>query len=291
MKYSYLSIKGDPSASHDDSHRYFFPYRHGTKFKISQGYKGKATHYGENEYSLDFGMKTGTRIVAARDGLVVEVKEDSNIGGPEEKYDKHGNYVLIYHSDGTFANYVHLKQNGAIVDVNDRVIAGQVIGLSGNTGRSSGPHLHFSVSKPTYSGKRVTIPVRFLNFDGESVDPEVSRYYYSTHYGKDDYKVILGDNIRNEQYDRYFKKIKSTGKVKFRTEVIDDTILVFVRNGTNSKISMVAGFKLDNLSPSKEIPVKRVVRPRSEIYLCFLRRINNKKGYSFSTQCEYRKTK
>jgi murein DD-endopeptidase MepM/ murein hydrolase activator NlpD len=289
MRYSYTYMKGNPSrAHHDNTYKYVFPFSHGTKHKLSQGYKGSVTHSGENEYALDFPMDIGTQVIASRDGVVVEVKEDSNIGGMDKKYDKHGNYVLIYHNDGTFANYVHLKQNGSLVKVGDKVVQGQRIGLSGNTGRSSGPHLHFSISKPEFNNKRSSIPVKFLNYDGKAIDPVEGRYYYSTHYEKKGFKVFLGRNISNMQYNNYYKKINFTGKIKFRTRAIDDTILVFFRNGTKSKLSLEANFKLNNLFPSKKIPVKKFVKALSEVYLCFLKPIDNKKGYSLSTYARYK---
>ena len=85
------------------------------------------------------------RSFAARDGTVVAVRQDSDVGGTDEKYLNSSNYVVIRHSDGTFAEYLHLKHNGALVSVGDKVRTHQVLGLSGNTGHSSIPHLHFAV--------------------------------------------------------------------------------------------------------------------------------------------------
>lgn len=289
FRYLYRYIKGDPYKKTDSEHLYIFPYKHGSKYKISQGYMGGITHFGDDGYALDFQMKEGTHVIAARDGVVVEVKEDSNIGGPTEKYNKHGNYVLIYHSDGTFADYVHLKRNGALVEVNDVVKAGDVIGLSGNTGRSSGPHLHFSVSKPTVRGKRVSIPVKFLNHDGNPVEPLGGNFYYSTHPGKEPFRVVLGKNISDKDYNNYHKKIKRTGRIRFRSEAVDNTILVFFRNETSDRIKVEVDFNLTNLVASKILPLKRDVGPGSEVYICFFRVKDKRKGYSYSSRCRYQK--
>jgi murein DD-endopeptidase MepM/ murein hydrolase activator NlpD len=73
------------------------------------------------------------------------MKEDSDIGGLDEKFLDQGNHIIIRHSDGTLAKYWHLIKEGAFVEVGDDVNKGQVIGLSGNTGYSAFPHLHFKV--------------------------------------------------------------------------------------------------------------------------------------------------
>jgi murein DD-endopeptidase MepM/ murein hydrolase activator NlpD len=114
-----------PDARHQDNHLYLLPFAHGKKYQLGQPYFGSATHTQPNPYALDFNMDKGTMICAARDGVVVDVKQDSNIGGPSPRFAKHGNHVTIYHDDGTFANYAHLKKRGALVKKGQRVKAGQ----------------------------------------------------------------------------------------------------------------------------------------------------------------------
>jgi murein DD-endopeptidase MepM/ murein hydrolase activator NlpD len=90
-------------------------------------------------------MKIGTVICAARGGLVTELKEDSDKGGLNDLYLSQGNHVIIKHSDGSTAYYWHVQFNSVLVNVGDTVKKGAKIALSGNTGYSAFPHLHFQV--------------------------------------------------------------------------------------------------------------------------------------------------
>ena len=172
--YRYLFFMGDVNARHNDNHVYRLPYKAGESYKLGQGYFGKESHAGER--ALDFDMDTGTEVVAARAGKVVAIKEDSNRGCPSDACAQSGNYVRIYHDDGTFADYYHLKKNGALVEPGDEVAAGDVIGLSGNTGWSSGPHLHFIVYRRE-ENKRVTIATRFKTSRSAATELKVKEVY------------------------------------------------------------------------------------------------------------------
>ena len=143
---------------HDENHAYTLPFQKGKKITVGQGYHGKFSHH--NLYALDFQMKEGTEILAARAGIVIAVKEDSNRGCKNPKCQSLANYLLIYHNDGSFGSYVHLKKNGAKEKPGDKVNAGDVIGYSGNTGWSSGPHLHFEVYIPEMN-KRHSVKTKF----------------------------------------------------------------------------------------------------------------------------------
>jgi murein DD-endopeptidase MepM/ murein hydrolase activator NlpD len=160
---------GSTKAVHDDSYVYTLPFEAGAAFRVTQGFNGAYSHCGPDQYAIDFKMSSGTPIHAAREGRVVKVKEDSNSGGGNRKYVNEANYVLIKHSDGTIANYAHLSKNGAKVKVGDYVKAGQLIALSGNTGFSSGPHLHFSVFKTRDGKERVSVPIQFQTGNGASM--------------------------------------------------------------------------------------------------------------------------
>ncbi len=162
-EYSYTNYYklGSNCAQHDDSYVYQLPYAPGNKFKVTQGYNGKFSHKGSNQYAIDWDMPEGTLVHAARGGIVVRVKDDSDKGGPSLAYDHFNNYVLIRHEDGTLGHYCHLQKGGILVKVGQTVSPGDVIAHSGNTGFSSGPHLHFCVFKTKDGRTRVSIPVRF----------------------------------------------------------------------------------------------------------------------------------
>ncbi len=127
----------------DNSYVYHLPFADGNKFLLLQAYNSKMSHKGE--LSLDFKMKTGSKICAARDGIVTAVKEDSDKGGLKDEYYNDGNHIIIEHSDGSIAMYWHLQKDGVLVNVGDTITKGQLIGYSGNTGYTAFPHLHFQV--------------------------------------------------------------------------------------------------------------------------------------------------
>jgi len=161
---------GDPeSARHNDDVIYALPFGDNTIAPVVQGYHGSFTHQGE--YAIDFRMKEGTEVRAAREGYVIGVRGDSRVGGPDPSYTKDANYVMIYHADGSFAQYAHLRYNGVLVRRGQRVREHELLGYSGNTGYSRGPHLHFAVHMPTYHGSK-TIPTRFRDRTGKILVPE-----------------------------------------------------------------------------------------------------------------------
>jgi murein DD-endopeptidase MepM/ murein hydrolase activator NlpD len=127
----------------DTSFVYQLPYEKSKAHLIVQGYFGIFSH--KERAALDFKMKKGTHILAARGGIVVRVKEDSDKGGWNKKYRAFGNNIVIQHQDGTRAGYWHLQKDGALVNVGDTVRQGQAIALSGRTGYAFMPHLHFLV--------------------------------------------------------------------------------------------------------------------------------------------------
>lgn len=129
---------------HDKDYIYDLPFMKNNKFFIGQGYNGAFSH--KNMNALDFQFPIGTEITAIREGIVVRVIQENNkhcTHSPDCK--KYNNTIIVYHSDGTFADYAHIKQNGSIVKIGDQVKKGQVIGYSGDVGYAQGPHLHIAV--------------------------------------------------------------------------------------------------------------------------------------------------
>lgn len=113
----------------------------GTKFGVGGGNWSSGHHTG-----VDFPVPTGTKILAAADGVVTKAGSD----GP------YGNAVTITHAGGLQTMYAHMSSIKA--KVGDTVKAGDVIGLVGSTGNTTGPHLHFEVIK---KGTQVD-PERYL---------------------------------------------------------------------------------------------------------------------------------
>lgn len=147
----------------DTAFVYALPYAAGTSHCVWQGYYSLFSHYGN--FALDFKMPQGTGVCAARGGVVVYVKESATRGGVGKRYVGTENGITIRHSDSTFAHYLHLRHNGALVNVGDTVRQGQLIGYSGSTGFSAFPHLHFEVTR---NFKKATneVPVRFHTQEG-----------------------------------------------------------------------------------------------------------------------------
>ncbi len=148
----------------DSSYVYELPYENRTTHLVIQGYFSHFSH--KERAALDFKMKRGTKILAARDGVVVRVKEDGNKGGLNKKYRPYGNNIIIQHADGSRAGYWHLQYNGALVNVGDSVKKGQVIALSGKTGYTALPHLHFLVWTFNGNGDWRQVPTRFQTSKG-----------------------------------------------------------------------------------------------------------------------------
>ena len=147
----------------DTSFVYSLPFESKKAHLLVQGYFGVFSH--KERAALDFKMKRGTTILAARDGIVIRVKEDGSKGGWSRKYASQGNNIVIQHSDNSRSGYWHLQKDGALVKVGDTVNQGQVIGLSGKTGYAAIPHLHFIVWKSS-GGNWRQIATRFQTSKG-----------------------------------------------------------------------------------------------------------------------------
>lgn len=115
---------------------------------------------------LDIGVKEGTAVFAVQNGTVTEVKKSTT----------YGNYIKYETDKGLIIMYAHLKK--VIVKVNTKVKQGQVVAYSGNTGLSTGAHLHYSIIK-----------------NGKEIDPMPYVKLPYTSEVKDEY-VMRGENIK-----------------------------------------------------------------------------------------------
>ncbi len=159
---------GRSGARHDDTCVYELPYLGGQSFEVTQSHNGKFSHKGSTKFAVDWEMPEGTPIRAARGGVVVRVRDDSSSGGASMKYDDCSNYVLIQHDDGTLGHYCHLRKGGCPIALGQTVEAGDLIAHSGNTGFSSGPHLHFCVLTMGDDCKWGSVPVKFRTTEANS---------------------------------------------------------------------------------------------------------------------------
>jgi len=171
------SVPGNPSAQPRDV-TYLLPLTKDTPIAIDQGFAGSFSHDDdENRYAIDFAVPVGTAVLAARDGVVMQVighhldaprnnPAQHRGAGPADTRLRDANLLRVIHDDGTMAVYAHLQRDGAVVAPGQRVRTGQHIGWSGNTGFSTGPHLHFAVQ--VNRGMRlVSLPFRMEGADAE----------------------------------------------------------------------------------------------------------------------------
>ena len=161
-------------ATHDARVSYRLPFEPQKTFYLFQGPGGTLSHKGE--FAWDFPMPLRTPVCAARGGMV-EVVDEFDEGGHDVKFRSMANRILILHADGTIGAYVHLLRGGMRAKAGDRVEAGTVIALSGNSGYSTGPHLHFEVFRKIEAMKRETLPIRFHTAEGDRVVLEVGQWY------------------------------------------------------------------------------------------------------------------
>ncbi|MBF7728776.1 peptidoglycan DD-metalloendopeptidase family protein [Pseudomonas sp. N040] len=133
---------GDPRLL-PKSYPYPLPWR-GGPFRLTQGANGKYSHFTpKGRYALDIAMPEGTPIVAARSGMVVKIENQQSGRGNNPS----GNFVRVLHDDGTMGVYLHLMRGSVQVREGQRVALGERLARSGNTGNSTGPHLHFVVQR------------------------------------------------------------------------------------------------------------------------------------------------
>ena len=140
---------------------YVLPFPAGAAYRMNLGNCSRSFHAAgtPDRYAYDFGMRIGETITASRPGRVVHV-EESGLDGRHPN-----NLVVVDHGDGTFAQYMHLTHDGAAVEAGDEVVAGDTLGLSGNTGLAGYPHLHFIVTEGGWRWPYESVPVTFRDAD------------------------------------------------------------------------------------------------------------------------------
>ncbi len=214
----YVQAYGDaivPESYQIDLTGFCMPTAH-TKITDIFGYRPRRrrVHNG-----LDIKVYVGDTICAAFDGKVRVVKNQGRRG--------YGKYIVIRHDNGLETVYGHLSKQ--IVDINQLVKAGEPIGLGGNTGRSTGSHLHFET-------RFLGIPLNpALMFDFEKQDIVADHYVFNKGKAK-------GTTVRSlASGEGLFYKVKS-----------GDTL---------SKIAARQGVSIDTLCKLNRITRKTILRP------------------------------
>lgn len=172
-RWSYTVIPGAASARPAADHVYALPFASPTALRIDQGFGGSFSHTDEySRHAVDIGMPEGTPVLAARAGTVMEIEDDfAGAGTNLQRFGDRANYIRIVHADGSMAVYAHLALESVLVSVGQQVAVGQRIAASGNTGYSTGPHLHFVVQRN--AGMRiVSIPFKFRLPEGDRTPTE-----------------------------------------------------------------------------------------------------------------------
>lgn len=161
-RYQWTWVPGAPGAAPPQP-AYAAPFCRGS-YPVTQGFNGAFSHQDpENRYAVDLAMPVGTPLCAARGGVVMEVAGDYFAGGTDrDELMERANFIRILHDDGTMAIYAHLQLESVQVLPGQRVSGGQKIGFSGDTGFSSGPHLHFAVQQ-NLGMKISSIPFTFFD--------------------------------------------------------------------------------------------------------------------------------
>lgn len=160
LKYTLLN----PNVISLESPKIHLPFLPQKKVKVLQGNNGAFTHYKlENKFAVDFKMDIGDTICAVEDGIVSAIRKESNRGGNSENFLGWDNFIQIYHPKlNLISFYVHLKQEGVMVELGQEIKANQPIGMVGYTGFSTEPHLHFHIVKMNDKKDIISIPFEFV---------------------------------------------------------------------------------------------------------------------------------
>lgn len=174
LQYQYMI--GRPLINYISVFPYAPPIAVGSRFQITQGFNGEFSHTDDqNRYAVDLMMPVDTPVYAARGGVVLEVNDDYYRSGTEQAYANKANSIRILHDDDSMAVYAHLALEKAQVSPGDHVNTGQLIAYSGNTGYTTGPHLHFAV-QINRGMELVSVPFQFVDGENRAEEPQVGKW-------------------------------------------------------------------------------------------------------------------
>jgi hypothetical protein len=137
----------------------------------------ESTYSGDGSRNEDY-FTFGKRLNAPGDGKIIALENDiedndrpgtvnntNNIDGNTAA----GNYIIIDHLNGEYSTLAHFKKETIIVSVGDTVIKGQEVGKAGNSGNSTGPHLHYHLQNTPYLLEGIGLPAQFRNYFADDV--------------------------------------------------------------------------------------------------------------------------
>jgi hypothetical protein len=169
LRYEYGYVVGEPNVTHRPPMPYRAPFALAQRFRVTQAPPDAVTHTDAASLNaIDIAMPVGTAVHAAREGLVINVARNHFRSGLQLAAMSEANFVQVLHDDGTYAIYAHLQMDTVRVRPGQRVRRGEYIANSGNTGFSSGPHLHFVVLR-NVGLRSESLPVTFAGSGGAGV--------------------------------------------------------------------------------------------------------------------------
>jgi murein DD-endopeptidase MepM/ murein hydrolase activator NlpD len=171
-RYSWKGVLGEPGAQHRPTEPYRAPFAVGASYRITQAFPMQVTHSTpDSRYAVDIGLPDETPVYAAREGTVINLHHDSFRGAATPVMLDQANMVEILHEDGTIALYAHLHWDSVRVQPGQHVRRGEYIADSGNTGFTTGAHLHFAVIRNA-GMQAQSIPIQFSGAGGVGVTPQ-----------------------------------------------------------------------------------------------------------------------
>lgn len=260
---------GDPGRAPDTNVRYLFPWAHGLRHRVEQGYFGSFSH--PSIHALDFDLAEGEAIHAARGGLVVTIESNFSRGGLDPDLLTKANHIEVLHDDGSIAHYGHLRRHGSARTIGERVQAGDLLGYCGHTGYGSGVHLHFELTRARAGAKPVSFPSAFVGPKGERILAEEGRWYWSIHPGKPFTPQATAQDLRPADFAAYAAAIPADGKIQLRKERREDRLLLYLQNGTEAPVALKITLELQNLERVGEEKKTVQCAARQEVFLGLFR--------------------
>jgi murein DD-endopeptidase MepM/ murein hydrolase activator NlpD len=177
------------------AYNYKFPFKENTTVTICQSKDGVISSHIDYPEAIDFCAPLKTPILAARDGIVISVIQNNTECGMDLSCSDKSNLIKIFHIDGSIALYNHIFKNSAKVKVGQEVKSGDQIAEVGATGRVSGPHLHFDLSKFDANLVKTYIEPKFFKDNNEEI-----KIKYATKIANETKSSFLNQSVSKEYF-------------------------------------------------------------------------------------------